>query len=130
MDTYTRGRRRRRSSSPPTDRRQMAPVGRDHIRIEIRHHWRAAQLATQPVSEGAVDRRVLPPGSCRGGARSDPLGLPEQIALRKSLSSERRTDHDTSIGVPLPHQRDPIKDLDGLNHLLTGGQLELQLGHA
>jgi hypothetical protein len=65
-------------------------VGGDHIRIEIADHRRAAELASQPVAEGAEDRPVLPTRGRTGRPGSDPLCLPEEVSLAESGQNRQR----------------------------------------
>ena len=68
-------RRRRRAAAAAAARGQVPAVGGDHIGVEIADHGRAAELAGQPVPEGAKDRAVL---AARARARrpgGDPLRL-------------------------------------------------------
>ena len=66
---HAHGRRRRRPAAATTGRGQVPAVGGDHIGVEIADHGRAAELAGQPVAEGAEDRPVLP-----ARARASPPG--------------------------------------------------------
>ena len=81
---YAHGRRRRRAAAATTGRGQVPAIGGDDVGVEIANHWRAAQLAGQPVPEGAEDRPVLPPRTRRRRAGGDPLGLAEQVALLRA----------------------------------------------
>ena len=61
-----------------------------HICVEIADHLRAAELAGEPVAEGAEDRRVLLPGARRRRPGGDPIGLAEQVAPVQAGSRGRR----------------------------------------
>ena len=68
----------------------MPAVGGDHVGVEIADHGRAAELAGQPVAEGAEDRPVLPARARRRRPGGDPLGLAEQVARLEPRSGGRR----------------------------------------
>ncbi len=125
---HARGRRRRRLSSPPPARREMAAVRGDHIGVNISDDRRAAELFAQPMSERPVDRCVLPPGSHRRRPGRDPLRLAEQVALRQRRRLEHHRGDRRDVISPLPHH-DRVENLDVVDALDAGGELELQLGH-
>jgi hypothetical protein len=65
-------------------------VSRDDIGVEVTDARGAAELAGQPVAEGAEDRGVLPPRARRRRPGGDPLGLREQVALLERGRDGRR----------------------------------------
>ena len=87
---HAHGRRRRRTAAAPAADGQVPAVGGDHVGVEIAHHGRSAELASQPVPEGTEDRPVLSP--CAGCRRSggDPVGLAEQVARVEGRGRRQR----------------------------------------
>ncbi|MGA2930319.1 MAG: hypothetical protein ABSG43_30895 [Solirubrobacteraceae bacterium] len=123
-----RCRRRRRPSAAAAGKREMTAVGGDHIRVKVADPRRAAELRCEPVAERAEDRRVLPAGARRRGARRDPLGLGEQVALlklgavgRRGRGADRRGDG--GLGELA------VDELELRVRLVEAGELELALGH-
>ena len=97
-------RRRRRPAAATTGGRQVPAVGGDHVGVEIADDGRAAELAGQPVAEGAEDRPVLPPRARRRRPGGDPLGLAEQVA-RVERRDGRAAGRGRGCWPTRPHRR-------------------------
>ena len=108
----------------------MPAVGGDHIRVEIADHGRAAELAGQPVTEGAEDRAVLPARARARRPGGDPLRLAEQVALLEP----GRMAAGRGIGAVADAAASALVDELAVDELelragLDGGERELRLAH-
>jgi len=72
---------------------------------------------------------LFPRAGGRGERRlSDPLRLAKQVPLRQRRRLEHHAGNRDDVVDPLPHD-DCIENLDAVDPLVAGGQLELPLGH-
>ena len=85
-----RGCWRGRAATATTGRGQAPAVGGDHIGVEIADDGRGAELAGEPVPEGAKDCAVLPARARARRPGGDPLRLGEQVVLLESRPDRRR----------------------------------------
>ena len=83
-------RRRRRSPAAAAGHFKVAGVGGDRVAVQVGDRGRPAELNSQPVAEGAVDRRVLSPRRRHRRPRREPLGHFEQVALLEPLPHSAR----------------------------------------